>query len=335
MAAEIQEAPEAVARQEQALAAPLRALVRRLKAKPPRVVVTSARGSSAHAAAFAKHAIERFLGIPVAAAAPSIVTVYHRDLNLKDQLLLAISQSGRSDDLIEQTRSARRAGALTVAAVNATDSPLAKESDIVLPIDAGPELSVAATKSVIATLAALLRLTAEWADDGPLAAALPRLPERLKAAADLDWSACFGTFAKASSLMVIGRGSTLAIAREAALKLKETANLHAEAYSGAEFQHGPMALVSAAYPILMFMPADEAAGALVALADDLRRKKAALFCVEPGRGKGRLPALAPDQPEADAICQIQSFYAAAVRLAKLRGMDADRPRHLKKVTRTR
>jgi len=335
MAAEIQEAPEAVARQEQSLAAPLRALVRRLKAKPPRVVVTSARGSSAHAAAFAKHAIERFLGIPVAAAAPSIVTVYHRDLNLKDQLLLAISQSGRSDDLIEQTRSARRAGALTVAAVNATDSPLAKESDIVLPIDAGPELSVAATKSVIATLAALLRLTAEWADDGPLAAALPRLPERLKAAADLDWSACFAPFTKASSLMVIGRGSTLAIAREAALKLKETANLHAEAYSGAEFQHGPMALVSAAYPILMFMPADEAAGALVALADDLRRKKAALFCVEPGRGKGRLPALAPDQPEADAICQIQSFYAAAVRLAKLRGMDADRPRHLKKVTRTR
>ncbi len=335
MAAEIKEAPEAVARQEQSLAGPLRALVRRLKSRPPRVVVTSARGSSAHAAAFAKHAIERFLGIPVAAAAPSIVTVYHRDLKLKDQLLLAISQSGRSDDLIEQTRSARRAGALTVAAVNATDSPLAKESDIVLPIDAGPELSVAATKSVIATLAAVLRLTAEWADNDALAAALPRLPERLKAAGTLDWSACFAPFTKASSLMVIGRGSTLAIAREAALKLKETCNLHAEAYSGAEFQHGPMALVAANYPILMFMPADEAAGALVALADDLRRKKAALFCVEPGKGKGRLPALAPDQPEADAICQIQSFYAAAVRLAKLRGMDADRPRHLKKVTRTR
>src|SRR5882757_2306837 len=335
MAAEIQEAPEAVARQEQSLAAPLRALVRRLKAKPPRVVVTSARGSSANAAAFAKHAIERHLGIPVAAAAPSIVTAYHRDLRLKDQLLLAISQSGRSDDLIEQTKSAKRAGALTVALVNATDSPLATESDVVLPICAGPEQSIAATKSVIATLAALLRLAAEWADNDELAAAIARLPTRLKAAADLDWSACFGPFTQASSLMTIGRGSTLAIAREAALKLKETANLHAEGYSGAEFQHGPMALVSAAYPILMFMPADEAAGALVALAAELRRKHAALFCVEPGRGKGRLPALAPDQPEADAICQIQSFYAAAVRLAKLRGMDADRPRHLKKVTRTR
>src|SRR5204862_2153614 len=144
-----------------------------------------------------------------------------------------------------------------------------------------------------ATLTGLLRLTAEWAENDALAAAITRLPERLRAAAALDWSTSFGAFAAAPSLMTIGRGSTLAIAREAALKLKETANLHAEGYSGAEFRHGPMALVSAAYPILMFMPADEAAGALVALADDLRRKKAALFCVEPGRGKGRLPALAP------------------------------------------
>jgi len=170
MAVEIQQAPDAVARQEAKLAGPVRELVRRLKARPPQIVVTVARGSSAHAAAFAKHAIERHLGIPVAAAAPSIVTAYHRDLRLNDQLLLAISQSGRSDDLIEQTKSAKRAGALTVALVNAPDSPLAAESEIVLPICAGLEQSVAATKSVIATLAALLRLTAEWAENSELAA---------------------------------------------------------------------------------------------------------------------------------------------------------------------
>src|SRR6266567_6892973 len=168
MMAEIQEAPDVVGRQETTLAGPLRDLARRLKERPPQVVVTVARGSSAHAAAFAKHAIERHLGIPVAAAAPSIVTVYHRDLKLKDQLLLAISQSGRSDDLIEQTKSAKRAGALTVALVNATDSPLAAESDIVLPIGAGLEQSVAATKSFIATLTGLLRLTAEWAENDTL-----------------------------------------------------------------------------------------------------------------------------------------------------------------------
>jgi glutamine---fructose-6-phosphate transaminase (isomerizing) len=335
MAAEIQQAPEVVRRQEQALAGPIQELVARLQKAPPQVVVTCARGSSAHAAAFAKHAIERHLGIPVAAAAPSITTVYHRDLTLKGQLLLAISQSGRSDDLIEQTKSAKRAGALTVALVNLTDSPLAKESDIVLPLCAGPEHSVAATKSFIATLCAILRLTAAWAGNSELQRALSRLPERLTAATALDWSACFGAFSHASSLITIGRGSTLAIAREAALKLKETCNLHAEAFSGAEFLHGPVALVSANYPILMFMPGDAAADALIALEADLRRKHAAIFSVQPGAGAGRLPALPADQPETDAVCVIQSFYAAAVRLAKLRGMDADRPRHLQKVTRTR
>jgi glucosamine--fructose-6-phosphate aminotransferase (isomerizing) len=340
MAAEIGEAPEAVRSQELALAAPLGELVRRLKAKPPRLVVTAARGSSAHAASFAKHAIERYLGIPVAAAAPSIATVYRRDLDLKDQLLLAISQSGESDDLIEQAQSARRSGALTVALVNATASPLAKASDIVLPLCAGVEQSVAATKTFVASLAAALRLTAAWAGDAALARALLRLPERLEAAGALDWSRWLGVGARASNLFTVGRGPTLAIAREAALKLKETCLIHAEAYSGAELQHGPIALVMKGFPVLMFLPGDAAADALIALADDLRGKQAAVFTVESkagesALGEGRLPALPSEQPETDAICAIQSFYASLPPLAKLRGMDADRPRHLRKVTRTR
>jgi glucosamine--fructose-6-phosphate aminotransferase (isomerizing) len=181
----------------------------------------------------------------------------------------------------------------------------------------------------------VLRLTAAWAEDDALGAAIDRLPDRLALAGALDWSALSGVVAKSPSLITIGRGPTLAIAREAALKLKETCNLHAEAFSGAEFLHGPIALVTQDYPILMFMPADAAADALLTLAADLRRKHAAVFTVECGTGEGRLPALAPDQPEADAICAIQSFYAALPHLAKLRGMDADRPRHLQKVTRTR
>lgn len=335
MIAEIREAPEAVRRQERVLAAPLAELAERLRKKPPLVVMTSARGSSAHAATFAKHAIERHLGIPVAAAAPSIATVYRRDLKLKDQLLLSISQSGRSDDLIEQTRSAKRTGALTVALVNTADSPLARESDIVLPLSAGREESVAATKSFVASLAAVLRLTAAWAGDDALARALVRLPDRLAQAGDLDWSACFGALTQAHSLIIIGRGPSLAIAREAALKLKEICHLHAEGFSGAEFLHGPVALVTSNYPVLVFMPGDEAAEALVALAADLRRKHAAVFTVEPGAGEGRLPAVPPGHPETDAVCAIQSFYAALPQLAKLKGIDADRPRHLQKVTRTR
>jgi glutamine---fructose-6-phosphate transaminase (isomerizing) len=330
------QAPEVVRRQDAALKGPLQDLVKRLKGSPPQLVVTCARGSSAHAAIFAKHSIERHLRIPVADAAPSIVTVYRRPLKLKGQLHLTISQSGRSDDLIEQTRAARKAGALTAGLINAVDSPLADVCDVVLPLGAGPELSVAATKTFVATLSAILRLTASWGGDRKLTQALAGLPDCLERAAALDWSRSFGALARAASMMTIGRGPTLAIASEAALKLKETCGLHAEAFSGAEFLHGPVSLVSQGFPILMFMPADDAATALRKLEADVRRKGAAVFATSSGkRQDGRLPAIASGHPETDAVCLIQSFYAMLVRLADLRGSDADRPRHLQKVTRTR
>jgi glutamine---fructose-6-phosphate transaminase (isomerizing) len=336
MAEEFREAPAAVDRQAQDLAGPLAALVARLERRPPQVVVTCARGSSGHAATFAKFSIERHLGIPVAPAAPSIATIYAKRLRLEHQLFLAISQSGRSDDLIEQANAARAAGAVTAAFVNERESPLAAACEFVLPIGAGIERSVVATKSFVATLAALLRLTAAWAGDEPLRAALARLPHRLAAAAEQDWSAPVVPFADNASLVTIGRGPTLAIAREAALKLKEACNLHAEAFSGAEFLHGPVALVSLRYPILLFMPTDAAAAGMQRLAEDLRAKGAAVFCAEPGEpAHGRLPTLAADHPETDAVCLIQSFYAMLVRLAERLGTDLDRPRHLEKITRTR
>jgi glutamine---fructose-6-phosphate transaminase (isomerizing) len=336
MALEIREAPEAVRRQRDSLAEPVAELAARLKRRPPQVVVTCARGSSAHAATFGKHLIERYIGLPVAAAAPNIASVYHRQLHLRDQLFLAVSQSGRSDDLVAQAVSAKAAGAITVAIVNATDGPLASACDILLPICAGPELSVAATKTFVAMASTLLRLTAAWSDDRDLADAIDRLPERLAAATTLDWSAALDALTDANSLITIGRGPTLAIAREASLKLKETCNLHAEAFSGAEFRHGPMALVSPRYPVLMFMPTDEAAEGMRQLAADLRHKGTALFTAEPGpAAPGRLPTLAADHAETDAVCLVQSFYAMAIRLAKRLGTDVDNPRHLQKVTRTR
>jgi glutamine---fructose-6-phosphate transaminase (isomerizing) len=332
MARELGEASRVLGGQPKELTGPLAELATRLKRQPPQLVMTCARGSSAHAATFAKHAVELYLGVPVAAAAPNIASVYHRRLRLEGQLFLAISQSGRSDDLIESAAMAKAAGALTAALVNMTDSPLAATCDIVLPMGAGPEESVAATKSFVASLAALLRLVALWAEDDWLSSALDRLPQRVLAASELDWSAALEAFAGAPSLIAIGRGPTLAIAREAALKLKEVANLHAEAFSGAEFLHGPVALVSTRYPILVFLPSDEAAVGLRRLAADLRAKGAALFATEPD---GALPVLDADHPETDAICLIQSFYAMAARLAERLGIDPDRPRHLQKVTRTR
>ena len=336
MQGELHEAAVVVERQAHTLAAPLAALIKRLRARPPDVVVTCARGSSAHAATFAKHLVERHLGLPVAAAAPNIASIYRRPLRLKDQLFLAISQSGRSDDLIETAAMARRAGALTVAIVNDLASPLAQESEIVLPLEAGPELSVAATKSFVASLSALLRFTAAWTKDTEMDSALMRLPDRLSEALQLDWSEALAPLTDTASLVTIGRGPTLAIAREAALKLKETCALHAEAFSAAEFRHGPVALVSSAYPIMVFRPADEAAAGFTELIADLRRKGAILVVAEPGRRQAaRLSVLSPDHPDADAICLIQSFYTFLVQLAARRGADVDRPRHLQKVTRTK
>jgi glucosamine--fructose-6-phosphate aminotransferase (isomerizing) len=327
MEIEINEATEVVRRQADGLRAPLAELARRLRRTPPQVVVTCARGSSAHAATFGKHLIERRFGIPVAAAAPNIATVYGQDLRLKGQLLLAISQSGRSDDLVEQTRSAKRSGALTAALLNVTDSPLGEAADIVLPMGAGPELSVAATKTFVASLTALLRLAAAWDDDEVLRSALARLPEALARAAQQSDGHDLTPFVEAGSLVTIGRGPTLAIAREAALKLKETCNLHAEPFSSAEIMHGPIALVERDFPILMFMPNDEAEAGMRVLAEDLRRKGAALLIMENTSPSGH--------PETDAVCLVESFYAMLLRLARLRGNDVDRPRHLQKVTRTR
>jgi glucosamine--fructose-6-phosphate aminotransferase (isomerizing) len=336
MAVELREAPDVVQRQAHALAKPIAELLDRLARQPPAVVVTCARGSSAHAATFGKHLIERHLGVPVAAAAPNIATVYRARLRLSGQLFLAVSQSGQSDDLIEMAEMARQAGAVTAAIVNDTGSPLADACDVVLPMAAGPERSVAATKTFVATLAALLRLAAEWTGDRALAAALERLPQRLAAAADLDWSGAVGVLAGSRSLVSIGRGPTLAIAREASLKLKETCNLHAEAFSGAEFLHGPVALVSALYPTLLFMPTDQAAAGMHELAGGLAHKGAAVLMTEGSVAcAGRLPVLPPEHPDTDAVCLIQSFYGLVVELARRLGVSVDRPRHLEKITRTR
>jgi glutamine---fructose-6-phosphate transaminase (isomerizing) len=334
MAREIASIPDIVARQA-ADVAPLTALAARLRRSQPQVVMTCARGSSGHAATFAKHVVERYLGTPVAAAAPSIASVYGGALRLRGQLVLAISQSGTSDDLVEFARQSRHAGALTVAITNDENSPLATVCDLALPIGAGPEHSVPATKTFVATLSLLMRLTAAWSGDASLDRAAGALPARLASATRLDWNAATNGLAAATNLITVGRGPTLAIAGEAALKLKETCGLHAEAFSGAEFLHGPIALLSPGDPVFLFMPSDAATRGMMDLAAVLRKKGANLLVAGLGPNvPGRLPVLAPEQPESDAICLIQSFYATAAQLASRRGFDVDRPRHLEKVTRT-
>jgi len=332
--AEASEAPAAVARQLGANAVRVKALAERLRGLDPRLVATIARGSSDHAATFAKYLIETRLGIPTVSAAPSVSSIYRAPMRLEGAVCLAVSQSGRSPDLLAAVEAAKRAGALVVALVNVEDSPLAAVADEVLPLHAGPETSVAATKSFIASLSALLHLTAEWAQDAELDDALAQAPERLAAAWRLDWRPGVEALAPARNLFVIGRGLGLGVAQEAALKLKETCGLHAEAFSSAEVRHGPMALVGPDFPVLVLSQDDETREGVDRLAAEFAGRGAQTLLA----GAAHAGAIELPTVEAPAAIQplllIQSFYRMANALAAARGLDPDEPPHLKKVTRT-
>lgn len=307
-------------------------LLRRLS---PRLVVTCARGSSDHAATFAKYLIERKTGVPTASAAPSMASVYAAPLKLEGALCLAVSQSGKSPDLLATAAAAKAAGALVIALVNDGRSPLAEAADVCLPLEAGLERSVAATKSYVAALAAMLQLVAAWTEDADLTAAVEELPVLLDRAWALDWSGMLGPLRDAQSAYVIGRGTGLGIAQEGALKLKETSLLHAEAFSAAEVRHGPMALVRPGFPMLVFRQEDDSGSGVDELAADMVAQGAdVMIAGAEVAGAVTLPTLAA-HPELQPLLQILSFYRAASALALARGLDPDAPPHLAKVTETR
>lgn len=329
------ESPAAVARQLAENEAIVSSLAARFRRSPPRFIVTVARGSSDHAATFAKYVFETRLGLSTASSAPSVSSLYGAAQNLSDVLVLAISQSGRSPDLLQQAQAARDAGATVVALVNAADSSLAQLSTAVIPLRAGPERSVAATKSYICSLSAILQLTAYWSDDSRLKDALNELPSALRAAWALDWSEVVELLAPAQNLFVIGRGLGLGIAQEAALKLKETCGLHAEAFSAAEVRHGPMTLVGPGFPVIAFSQDDETRTGLATLVDEFRQRGAPVLIAGPGEAAaGHLPI--PDIGDAACtpVLAIQSFYRAVNALALRRGRDPDAPPNLRKVTET-
>ena len=300
----------------------------------PRAVVTCARGSSDHAATFAKYLIETRTGLLASSAAPSISSVYASKADLEGVLFIAISQSGASPDLLAAAGAARDAGALVIALINAEDSPLARTAHHAIPLRAGVETSVAATKSYIASLAVIVDLVASWTQDRELHLALEQAPDQLVLAWQLDWGAATEHLRSASSLFVIGRGLGLGIAQEAALKLKETCGLHAEAFSAAELRHGPMALVRAGFPIFAFLQNDETREGVEALAHELSAVGADVMVAgSEVPGAVALPTLRA-HPAIEPLLMIQSFYRLANALAVARGLDPDRPPHLSKVTET-
>ncbi|MGJ3263259.1 MAG: SIS domain-containing protein [Salinarimonas sp.] len=331
LARETREASAVVARLVSARerTAPLAAAVH---ARRPRLAAICGRGSSGLAGVHLRYLLEARLGIPVTMTAPSVVTALGRPLDLAGALFVVISQSGRSPDLVAATRAARAQGALTAAIVNDAASPAAEAAEWVLPIDAGPELSVAATKTVIGAMALGGLLVARLADDAALAEALARLPERLERACGLDWMAAGEALAGATAGFVTGRGYGLASAREIALKAMEVLRLPVLAYSAAEILHGPRAAIGPTTPVLALRVGDATAVAVDAVLADLAA--AGLAPLHAGGEASRLPWIGDDHPATDAIAFLAPAYMMIARTARTMGYDPDRPPHLSKVTET-
>ena len=332
-------APDTVAQQLAQDEAAYARLGESLRTQPPSSLLTVARGSSDHAAHYLAYLVMARLGRLVTSLPMSLVTLYGSRIQCEGLVSFAFSQSGQSPDLVEPTGNFRQHGARTVAFVNAAGSPLGAAAEHLFPLHAGPERSVAATKSYIAQLVAGARVVAHWQQDDALLAALQQLPEALRTAASLRWDAAVSALVNADRLFVIGRGTGLPVALEAALKFKETCGIQAEAFSGAEVKHGPMALVDEGYPLLVFAPRGPAQAGLLALAEEMRGRGAKVLLAAPlgsvdPSTPGYLPLATTAHEDLDPIAVVQSFYPMVEALALARGRNPDQPKHLAKVTKT-
>jgi glucosamine--fructose-6-phosphate aminotransferase (isomerizing) len=310
-------------------------LGRKLRSTNFDTALTIARGSSDHAANYCAYLIMARMGRVVASLPMSLITLNKAPIVTRDTLAISISQSGQSPDVVDPIRYFRQGGATTVALVNDVTSPLAQAAEWAMPLHAGKELSVAATKSFITSLVAGARLVAQWQNDPELLDGLSALPDALRSATQVDWSAALDVLAPARNIMVVGRGISFPIALESALKFKETSALQAEAFSGAEIKHGPMALIEDGYPLLIFATRGPTQASVLQLASEMRTRGAKVILAAPSDVAERdltLPTAAT--PDLDPIVAVQAFYIMAAHLSKARGMDPDRPRHLSKVTKT-
>lgn len=345
MEQEAREAPKIVARQLQENEKNIIALCKRLVQTPPPFAVTIGRGSSDHACSYAKYVLETTAGLITSSGAPSVISIYKANLNLKNSLVIGISQSGKSPDICSKMEEARKKGATTVAIVNDTDSPLANFAEFVIPLHAGKEKAVAATKSYIASLAAIAQFAAIFTKNQSLLQSLKQLPAILEESLNMkeNWNNAIAKFSNVQKTLVIARGFGYPIAQEAALKFKETASIQAEAFSSAEVLHGPFALIEKGHPYLIFAQNDASLKGTIELMEKIKKLGGkSILALAENCITDELRCLAhlilrlpiSINPILDPIVIIQAFYPMVAKLAVARGYDPDSPTNLQKVTET-
>lgn len=306
----------------------------KLRNDPPKSTIMVGRGSSDHAGVYGRYLIELLIGVVTSPSGLSINSLYKTPLKTKNSLCIGISQSGKSPDLVTSVQNIKKGGGYTIAITNTIGSPLSTVCHKTFYICAGPEKSVAATKSFITSMTALLQIVAHWADNKTILEEIKYLPEQLEAAWDLDWSVALDSFVHASNSFVLGRGIGYGIAREAALKFKETSGLHAEAYSSAEILHGPAAIIRSGFPVLAFVQDDPTKTSVHETLSKLATAGADVFvCGSALPDCTSLPTIEA-HPLIQPILMIQSFYKFVNSLSLAKGYDPDQPPNLSKVTET-
>jgi glucosamine--fructose-6-phosphate aminotransferase (isomerizing) len=339
---EIQEQPAVLERLLREQLDPAREITRRVRERGVHGVFVAARGTSDNAALYGKYLCGSLNRLPVAMAAPSLFTLYGTPPRIENFLVVGISQSGESPDIVNVVREGRAQGALTLAITNEPESPLASAAELVLETLAGPERAVAATKTYTAQLLAIALVCAVATEDPELLAQLGRVPDLVRELLGQDETirSAAERHRHMEQCVVLGRGFNYATAYEWALKLKEMTYVVAEPYSSADFQHGPVAIVSDGFPVLAVAPSGLVFENLVALLETLAGEQRAELLVVSNEDRAlalattpiRLPENLPEWlSPLVAIVPAQLF---CYHLTRARGLDTERPRGLAKVTRT-
>lgn len=339
---EIHQQPEVLTRLLQKERATAEALAAEIRKRDICHVVIAARGTSDNAARYAKYLLGAHNRLPVGLATPSLFTIYERPPRFGDALVIGISQSGKSPDIVSVLAAAKQDGVLTTAITNEPDSDLTQVSDFVLDLSAGEERSVAATKTYTSELAAIALLSVSMSDDAEEHEKLAQIPQKVAQAfaQEAHITRVAERYRYMQACVTIGRGYNYATAFELALKLKELTYTVVEPYSSADFLHGPVALVQHGFPVILFAPSGRMLPEIMSFVETLKGREAELIIVSDDAAAlevARTPLQLPDGvPEwLSPITSIVPGQLFAMYLAAARDIDVDRPRGLRKVTETR